>query len=108
MKAGILVLAAIVAVLAAGCRQEPHITQKEKPMPKLVFVTRDGCPNTPEMRANLDKALSDLGQPMTYEVIDAASLAKDDPTTAYGTPTILLNGKDLFDRPMPSKAAEPT
>jgi hypothetical protein len=62
----------------------------------MVFVTRDGCILTDQMRGNLDAALDKLGRGGAYQVIDLASLPADDPRRGYPTPTILLDGRDLF------------
>ena len=70
-------------------------------MVNLVFLTREGCANTPTMRANLDKALHDLGWTQSYQTIDAATLQKDDTRRSYGTPTILVEDNDLFGKPKP-------
>ncbi len=110
MKPGRLFIAVVISFLIVGCQKDAATPEhtKEGPVHKIVFFTRTGCPNTPEMRANLDKALLDLKQPGNYEVIDAADLHANDPRTAYGTPTILLNGQDLFGKPTPTEPAEPT
>lgn len=70
-------------------------------MVKIVFLTREGCANTPTMRANLDKALHDLGGTQSYQIIDAATLQEKDTRRSYGTPTILVEDNDLFGRPRP-------
>jgi len=73
----------------------------------LVFLTRDGCVNTDAMRARFDEALTALGLPSGYAVIDAAALSASDPRGGYGTPTILINSRDLFDMPEPSVPHDP-
>jgi hypothetical protein len=67
----------------------------------LVFVTRDGCVNTPDMVNNLDDALKALKLPNDYQFINIATLPKDDPRTGYPTPTILWKGRDIFGMPVP-------
>jgi hypothetical protein len=69
--------------------------------PTVVFLTRYGCVNTDTVRARLDEALVSLKQPITYPVIDVATLATTDPRGGYGTPTVLVNGQDLFGQPVP-------
>ena len=66
----------------------------------LVFLTRDGCVNTPDMVNNLDDALKSLGWPTAYQYIDIAKLPKTDARTGYPTPTVLWKGKDLFGMPV--------
>jgi hypothetical protein len=65
-------------------------------MTDLVFLTRDGCANTPIMRANLDVALRSLGLQPSYQVLDLAGVPEVDARRGYPTPTLLYAGKDLF------------
>ena len=65
-------------------------------MKELVFLTRDGCVNTPDMVNKLDDALTALKLPKDYQFIDIGKLPKGDPRTGYPTPTILWKGKDIF------------
>jgi len=67
----------------------------------LVFITRDGCVNTPDMLLNLDDALRGLSLSLDYEVIDLGKLPKDDVRTSYSTPTVLFHNRDLFEMPVP-------
>jgi len=67
----------------------------------LVFITRDGCVNTPDMLLNLDDALRGLGLALDYEVVDLGKVAKSDARIGYPTPTILYRNRDLFDMPVP-------
>ena len=68
----------------------------------LVFLTRDGCVNTPDMVNNLDDALNALHWPKDYQYIDIGKLPKTDIRTGYPTPTLLWKGKDLFGMPVPT------
>jgi hypothetical protein len=68
----------------------------------LVFLTRDGCVNTPDMVNNLDDALKSLGWPTDYQYIDIGKLPKTDARTGYPTPTLLWKGKDVFRMPVPT------
>ena len=74
---------------------------------KLVFLTRDGCVNTPKMRTNLDAALKQLRWTVKYESLDVGKLAVTDARRGYGTPTLLVNNRDLVGMPDPKAAAEP-
>lgn len=67
----------------------------------LVFITRDGCVNTPDMLLNLDNALRGLGVALDYEMLDLGKLPKGDPRTGYPTPTMLYRNRDLFGMPTP-------
>ena len=91
-----------LAGLVAACSSAPQHKQPEKhSMEKFVFLTRQGCVNTVTMRENFDAALKTLALPSDYQFIDADTLASDDPRGGYGTPTILDDGRDLFDMPEP-------
>jgi len=80
------------------------ITMTDKPpsvKADLVFLTRDGCVNTPDMVNNLDEALKALGWASDYQYIDIGNLAKTDAQTGCPTPTVLWKGKDIFGMPVP-------
>jgi hypothetical protein len=78
-------------------------------MTELVFLTRDGCVNTPTMRGHLDRALKDSDLPSDYQVVDLASLPATDARIGYPTPTLLYKGKDLFGLSAPTPPfPEPT
>src|SRR5215208_6675283 len=68
----------------------------------LVFLTRDGCVNTPDMVNNLDDALKALGWRNDYQYIDIGKLPRTDARTGYPTPTVLWKGKDIFGMPVPA------
>ena len=68
----------------------------------LVFVTRDGCVNTPDLVNNLDDALKALGWTTDYQYLDIGNLRKPDARTGYPTPTVLWKGKDIFGMPVPT------
>lgn len=74
---------------------------EKRSMKDLVFLTRDGCVNTPDMVNNLDDALESLGWANDYQYIDIGKLPKNDVRTGYPTPTLLLNGKDIFGMAVP-------
>ncbi|MHC5115321.1 MAG: hypothetical protein ACYTGP_12940 [Planctomycetota bacterium] len=59
--------------------------------------------NTPAMCASLDEALRESGYAVEYVVIDTATLDATDPRCGYGTPTILLDGRDLFGAAEPAR-----
>lgn len=68
----------------------------------LVFLTRAGCVNTDTMLARLNVALQAEGLSANYQVIDADTLPAGDPRGGYGTPTVLVAGRDLFGMPEPT------
>lgn len=71
---------------------------------ELTFLTRYGCRNTAILRGRLDEALRHLGRPTTYEVVDVEAVPATDVRAGYGTPTVLLAGRDLFGMPEPDIA----
>jgi hypothetical protein len=88
--------------VAVSCSRPPRTATAEKPqMDRLVFLTHAGCVQTKIMRVRLDAALKTLGLRPDYQFIDADSLAESDPRGGYGTPTILYDGRDLFEMPEP-------
>jgi hypothetical protein len=71
----------------------------------LTFLAREGCPGSSAMLANLLAALADLGILEVPLTVDLGELAADDPRTGYGSPTVLVDGVDLFDLAAPRAAA---
>ena len=62
----------------------------------MVFLTRDGCTNSNTLHARLGVALQALGRIPSYTMINVDTLPADDARRGYGTPTILVNNRDLF------------
>ena len=101
-RAPFRVVLAFVA-LATACSRPPQPQPVVPPsVEQLVFLTRQGCVNTTTMRANFDEALNALGLSHQYQFVDADSLKPEDPRGGYGTPTVLYDGRDLFDMPEPA------
>lgn len=104
----------LASLLATGCKNEksrPSMPAGAKKSLKanLVFLTRDGCVNTPDMSNNLDDALRRLGLGPEFQFINIATLSVTDPRTGYPTPTVLYKGRDLFGMPEPTPPfPEPT
>jgi hypothetical protein len=63
---------------------------------KIEFLYFDGCPNSPAMRARLEKALAIVGREPVYVEVDLNALAPDDPRLRFGAPTVLVDGEDLL------------
>jgi hypothetical protein len=58
------------------------------------------CPNVLPMWESLQTALKELQLNLPIEQLDINSLSeKQDKRAGFGSPTILVNGKDLFDSP---------
>lgn len=67
----------------------------------LVFLTREGCANTPVLLANLKAVAESFDLPVDYEVLDQGTLSPTDGRVGYPTPTILYDNRDLFGLPKP-------
>jgi len=68
---------------------------------------KDGCPNTPKMWKSLNEALNELHWQLPVDSLDVNELSKDhDVRAGFGSPTILVNGKDLFGA-TPSESLDP-
>jgi hypothetical protein len=104
MRRRVMLLWFVLAASASAEAWSPVRSVKD-----LTFLTRDGCMNTPKMRANLDQALQTLHWPADYQVVDSGTLEATDARTAYPTPTLLYKGRDIFGMPVPKPPyKEPT
>jgi hypothetical protein len=63
---------------------------------RITFLGTTSCPNTPALRANLRQAVAEIGMSGGFEDVDQDCLAEGDPLRRYPTPTILVNGHDLY------------
>jgi len=73
--------------------------------PRIELLGFPGCPNTPTMRANLGVALESMGKGWSFVEVDQESLAEGDLRRGYPTPTVLVNGRDLYGLPVPGAAS---
>jgi hypothetical protein len=56
----------------------------------------EGCPNTPQTLANVEKAVADLGLAASVEYVDQHTLGEHDRRRGWPSPTVLVDGRDLF------------
>ena len=101
----------LLALGVAGCsRPAPRPTYAASVQTaQLILLTRAGCTNTDLLRKNLDVALSQVGRPLAYDVIDQATLGEADPRRGYPTPALLIANRDLLGLPEPKPPfPEPT
>lgn len=100
-----ITLLVAITLVASGCQTAEPVTATEQSTlgSRLTFLTRGACANTPAMRASLDEALINSGYAADYPVIDTGTLIPTDPRCGYGTPTILFDGRDLFDAAAPKR-----
>jgi hypothetical protein len=70
---------------------------------KLQFLSMQNCPNVSPVWDSLQSALAELHYNQPIEKLDVNELSENqDKRAGYGSPTILINGKDLFDSPAPA------
>ena len=62
---------------------------------KIEFLYFDGCPNADAARENLKNALQQLGLPYKWDEINLNSSNVPDTLKSYGSPTVLVDGKDI-------------
>lgn len=73
--------------------------------PAIELLGFPGCPNTPEMRTNLKAALASFGAGWTFADTDQETLPEGDIRRGWPTPTVLVNGRDLFGMAPPTAAS---
>ena len=95
------------ALIASACsvsEQTPTVSKDmdpKRPNVELQFLTREGCQNTSRMLENLNAAISTGKITATYTLIHQEALSRDDPRGGYPTPTVLLDGRDVFGLSVP-------
>ncbi len=106
MKTGTLMAAATFAVLVA-CGSVPSVLPLDThpaiaaSQPVIELLGFPECPNTPVMRDQLAAALSQLAPGWTFAETNQEQLPAGDLRRGYPTPTVLVNGRDLFGLPVP-------
>lgn len=73
-------------------------------MKQVAFLTRRGCASSPILYGRVLAALERRGAGIEV-VVHIDGLPPDDPRTGYGTPTVLIEGEDLFGLETPAPAA---
>jgi hypothetical protein len=70
---------------------------------KIEFLQMHGCPNISEMWQSLQSAINDLKLHPQINILDLDELSDQQDTRAgFGSPSILVNGNDLFGAALPS------
>lgn len=100
IRSAVVCGACLLSSVMPGCAAQ----RAERPSGamKIELLGFPGCPNTPVLRAHLRKALAD---PAAFEEVNQEDLPWSDPLRGWPTPTILVNGRDLFGLPAPSSHA---
>lgn len=71
-------------------------------------LTRPGCATTAVMHERLLAAALRLDVVLPCALVDITTLAADDVRRGYPTPTVLVNGVDLFGLEAPASRPAPT
>ena len=93
-----LSLAAFACMGGPGARDT--VSANDSPA-RVELLVRAGCANSGEFEQVLEKALESSALTMT--LVDQASMPEEDERRGYGTPTVLVNGADLFGQPRPAR-----
>lgn len=64
-------------------------------MPAVELVAFDGCPNRERARENLRAALGEAGLPAVWRELDPGDPDLPVHARGYGSPTILVDGRDV-------------
>lgn len=72
---------------------------------KIEVLGFDDCPNTPPLRANVQEAVTMLKLQAKIEYIAQDKLSTDDLRRGWPTPTVLVDGRDLFGMAPPTVPA---
>jgi len=71
--------------------------------PRLELLSFPGCPTATVLHANLAEATAQLGlASYRIEAVNLADLVAGDPRRGWGSPTVLVDGVDLFGKTRPA------
>lgn len=90
-----------VLLLVISCNKIEEKTVVTNKAITIEFLGTDSCPNSPIMEKNLQEAMAEKGLAATYNFIDIKKLPESDYRRGYGTPTVLVNGMEIFGAPRP-------
>ncbi len=66
---------------------------------KIQLLSFPGCPNADAAREGLRRTLIASGLPLRFQEVDVTALDTPEPLRAWGSPTILVDGRDLTGAP---------
>ena len=101
----IIPLFIVICVLTISCGGNEGGSMGNRISKGIEFLGRSDCIHSPKMEKNLIAALSVSGLEKKYKYIDLASLPAEDYRRGYGTPTVLINGEDLYGMSKPKPIA---
>ena len=89
----------LIVLVFVSCNNKSE--QKMSQKIKIEFQHFEGCPNGPKLLNNLNEAIKGIEDSIDFieEIVDSPELAKKH--NFRGSPTILVNGKDIEGMPMP-------
>lgn len=93
-----------VAALVMGCaadRGPVDGAAQDSASRNVELLVRPGCANSTVLEERLENVLGSTGT--TMSVVDQEDLAPDDYRRGYSTPTVLVDGQDLFGLPRPRR-----
>lgn len=80
----------------------PQAMEAVPPM-KIEVLGFESCPNTPRMRANVEKAVTSMGLAANVLYVDQEKLPENDRRRGWPSPTVLVDGRDLFGMTPPQE-----
>ena len=94
-------------LLLASCEYEPRIHMDVPGMHplKIQLLGFDGCPGATVLEERLLEVVSHEHLDAIVEYVDLQSLPPDDSRRGWGSPTILVNGVDLYGESRPADQA---
>ena len=95
----------VICVLTISCGGNEADYMRNNVSKGFELLGKSDCIHTPKMEKNFVSALEATGVDKKYKYIDLASLPTNDYRRGYGTPTVLINGEDLFGMPKPKPIA---
>ena len=91
--------AALAALFMVSSCSSSSMHQADE-SPALVLLYFNGCPTSNEVRMNLKVVMDAAEQsPFTYSEVDMGDLDPMDDRLRWGSPTILVDSRDLFGMP---------
>jgi hypothetical protein len=73
---------------------------------RIEFLQMEGCPHAPSMLQSLHGAIGSLNLRVDLRLLDIEELSLAcDNRSGYGSPTILVEGRDLFGAHVPAASA---
>jgi hypothetical protein len=81
------------------------LAAKGQRVTRIQLLSFEGCPNTDRARETLKAAIASAGIRASIEEVDLNSAATPEPLRGWGSPTILVNGRDVGGQEGPSGAA---